>query len=449
VVIVGIALCLILSSFSLIARSESNSSGFTLPCVINTFGNAWDGLLAFDLEGNASYFVIADSNGTVLSLRESPGTNGYGPAYDIAANTLLFEGEPNEDEPNSAWPVWATHVWNLSSNTFEDFLNVLSEHDIQYDPVDNTFLTLQDYVRQIGQNLILMDKVLQVDASGKILWSWDTYDHVPLSEVSPYNETAVVNGQTVEDFTHANSLDWDYKDGIIYLNLRNTNTFYAINQTTAEVIWACGEFGNFTLLGSDGQPVASLWYGSHDLKEVAPDVFTLFNNDYANNTNFDDCRSSLMEITLNETTMTAHVDFNWEAPIQYWNAYGGANVVLPNGDFLGDFGDPTHQYTQNQPWDFNDSGAVFVEVNSADQLVRTFSFPVGWYVYRVEALTDVSPSISISPAPTSTVPAVAASSTLLSTIAAVDVAIVIVVVLAIAKLRNSSKATRTNSYELD
>ena len=67
-------------------------------------------------------------------------------------------------------------------------------------------------------------------------------------------------------------------------------------------------------------------------------------------------------------------------------------MLLPNGDFLGDFGDPTHQFPQNQlsdgTWGFNDTGAVFVEVNPAGQVVRTFTFPAGWWAYRVEAVTN-------------------------------------------------------------
>ena len=103
------------------------------------------------------------------------------------------------------------------------------------------FLTLQDYVRQVGNNSILMDKIIQVDPNGNILWSWDTYNYIPLSEASRFNETAELpDEQVVEDFTHANSIDWDYTNGIIYLNLRVTNTFYAINQTTGNIIWACG-----------------------------------------------------------------------------------------------------------------------------------------------------------------------------------------------------------------
>jgi hypothetical protein len=215
------------------------------------------------------------------------------------------------------------------------------------------------------------------------------------------------------DLTHANTLDWDYNNSIIYLNLRNTNTFYKINQTTGDIIWACGEFGNFTLLGADGQPLPSvngsppsLWYHCHDVKEVSPDVFLIFDNDYENNSNPDDCHSQILEVTLNETSMTAYVNWSWEAPIQYWNDYAGGALLLPNGDFMGDFGDPTHQLQQNsvngddQSWGFNDTGAVFVEVNSAGQVVRTWTFPVGWYVYRIEDITDPVSVVVSTPTPT-------------------------------------------------
>ena len=135
----------------------------------------------------------------------------------------------------------------------------------------------------------------------------------------------------------------------------------------------------------------------------------LFNNDFENNTNPDDCRSSLMEVTLNETSMTAYVNWSWEAPTSYWNYYAGSIVHLPNGDFIGDFGDPTHQFAQNElpdgSWSFDDTGAVFVEVNPAGHVVRTFTFPVGCYTYRVEAVTNMASIVftstsSATPTPT-------------------------------------------------
>ena len=135
-----------------------------------------------------------------------------------------------------AAPTYETHFWNLSTGAIEDFPNVIGEHDIQYDPVNNTFLTLQQYVQPVGNNLYLIDQIVELDANGNVLWTWNSYDHIPLSDASPFNETTTLNAQTVIDFIHANTLDWDYNDGIIYLNSRATDTFYKINETTGDII---------------------------------------------------------------------------------------------------------------------------------------------------------------------------------------------------------------------
>jgi hypothetical protein len=392
---------------------HGQTEAFTLPCTVSTTGSAWDGYLAFDLEygsgfmgvgGYNNYFVVSDTNGTVMCARASD--SSYGAAWNIAPDTLMFMGEPQAGGAASA-PLYATHFWNLSSGVTQDFPNVESEHDIQYDPINNTFLTLQQYIQPVGDNQYLIDKLVELDANGNTLWSWNPYDYLPLSDASPYNETSYYNGQTVIDFTHANTIVWDYNDSVIYVNFRNLNTFYKINETSGAIIWGCGEFGNFTLLGDDGQPLIganglppSLWYHCHTVEPVAPDVFMLFNNDFDNNTNQNDCRSSLMEITLNETSMTACANWSWEAPTSCWNEYGGSIIHLPNGDFMGAFGDPTHHYNYNElsngTWSFDDSGAVLVEVNPADQVVRTFTFPVGCYVYRIEAVTNPA-SITFAP----------------------------------------------------
>jgi len=368
----------------------------------------------------SNYLEVMKTDGTFLALRQSD--SGYGAAYNNATNILMFEGEPQEDGAPTS-PTYALHFWNLTSGKTQDFPNVIGEHDFQYDPINNTFLTLQQHIVQVGNAPVLCDEIVQLDPNGKVLWTWDTYGHIPLTEASLFGETSPINGTDVEDFTHANTLDWRYNNSIIYLNTRNTNTFYKINETTGNIIWACGEFGNFTLLGDNGQPLPSvnglppsLWYHCHEVKEVSPDVFLMFDNDYENNTNPNNCHSRIIEVTVNETSMTAYVSRSWEAPIAYWDTYGGAAVLLPNGDFLGDFGDPTHQFPQNsingqdQDWSFSDTGAVFVEVNPAGQVVRTFTFPVGCYVYRVETVNNPpvlvfqnptpAPSFYISPTPT-------------------------------------------------
>ena len=47
--------------------------------------------------GTGNYLVVMNTNGTLLSVRES--ASSYGPAYNIAPDTLMFEGEPQVDDP--------------------------------------------------------------------------------------------------------------------------------------------------------------------------------------------------------------------------------------------------------------------------------------------------------------------------------------------------------------
>ena len=355
----------------------SVASASTVPCTINTYGNAWNGTIAYALVGpNSGNVIIMNTDGQVLY--SVPINGSYGLVKYIAPDTLLYHGMPN----------FPTYIWNYVSNTTEEYPNIVGSHDVDYDPINNTFLTLWTYIRNVNGTNILFDKIVELDANGNVLWSWDTNGHIPLSEADPFNPTVQANvgsvvpfnatedvGQTLVDFTHANALIWDYNDSIIYLNLRHTNTFYKIDQNTGNIIWACGEFGNFTLLNEQGAAVSSLWYHSHDLEEIAPDVFTMFDNDFDNVTNPNDDRSEMMEVALNETTMKAQVTWSWEAPTSYWSQYFGSTYMLPNGDWLGDFGSNT------KPNDAN-IGAVLVEVSPTGQVVRTWAFPGGWGIYR-------------------------------------------------------------------
>ena len=383
---------LIISLSVFFSTLKIGSNQPVLPFTINTYGDAWDGNITFgaiQLNPNntnqviGSNLVIMSTDGQIHYLRQSTGQD-YWAIKNIAQDTLMFQGEPTTFTAND--PLSATHFWNYSSNITKGFPKVLSHHDVEYNPINNTFLTLQAYVRTVNNNSILFDKIEELDPTGKILWTWDTYDYIPLSEADPYNITATANGQPVIDFTHSNALQWDYNNSVIYLNIRHTNTFYKINQTNGNIIWGCGQFGNFTLLNENGTNATSLWYHSHDTTQIAPNTFTMFDNDFDNVTNPNDCRSRMIEVTLNETDMTAKVTWSWEAPIDFWTPYFGSVMVLPNGNVMGCFGTPTHQFTQNKPWDFNNTGAIIAEVTPEGKLVRTITFPVGWEIYRVQKI---------------------------------------------------------------
>ena len=395
-------------------RPDDAQPSFTVPVRIETFGSAWNGYLAFGLWYFAhgasnfsttpdSYLVVMTTNGQLLYLRTSrgfhPGTPGFSmPSYLIGSvyapikylgdDTLMFQGEP----------YTATHFWNMKTNTTTDFPYVNGHHDTIYNPHTGTFLTLRSYVRQIDGKNVLMDVVVELDSHGNQLWLWDTYQggHFSLKDASVCNATAVVNGQTVIDLTHANSLQWDFHTNIIYMNIRHLDTFCKIDKSTSnQTVWCVGRRGNFKLLGPNGEPVSSLWYHAHDVQEVAPDVFSMFDNDFANTTNpanpcpatFEETNghSRILMVTVNEQNMTAWTSWSWTAPRGDWSPYWGSVDRLPNGDWLGDFGSESHYLPGSaigSPLP-NSTGAVLVEVNPKGQVVRTYTFPYGWGIYRV------------------------------------------------------------------
>ncbi len=399
---------------------QVNSQAFTLPCTITTTGNAWNGELAFGLwnfptnGSSTTNLVVMKTDGTVEYVLQSnnPAPN-YEVAKNIAQNTLLYQADPVGGASSSV--MLATRIWNYVTNTTADYPNVYGHHDIEYNPINNTFLTFQEYVAPVNGTQTLFDTIVELDAQGNILWSWDTGAYLPISEADPFNATALYNGSTVNDFTHSNALQWDYNNNVVYLNVRHLNTFYKINMTNSKLIWACGEYGNFTLLSENGTAVKSLWYHSHGTYQVAPGVFEMFDNDFHNETNINDAHSRMIELTLNETSMMAKVNWEWVAPTSYFSFAFGSSYLLPNGNRLGTFGLYTHQRPENAPWNFTDTGAIVVEVDPLGNVVRTYTFPVGWAIYRVQVLNYPTvvppPTPTVTPTPTLPPPTTTSSPT--------------------------------------
>jgi hypothetical protein len=376
-----------------------------VPVTIQTYGNAWEGYLAFGLWNfsiNAvqgfslkpsAYIVVMTTKGQVLALRKAKGDINtanwmatYAPIKYLGADTLMFEGEPDT----------STHFWNLKTNETTDFPNIYGHHDMIFNPITGTFLTLWSSVRQIDGRNVLMDSIVELDSQGNVLWTWDTYSngHFGLKDECLCNDTTVDN-HTVIDLTHANSLQWDFKTNIIYMNMRALDTFCKIDKTTNQTIWCLGRRGNFKLLGPDGKQVPSLFYHAHDVQERQPDVFSMFDNDFDNTTNatnpcpalYEDtnAHSRMLEITVNEQNMTAWTSWSWTAPRTDWTPFWGSLDPLPNGDWIGGFGSMSHFVPGSgiiSPLP-SSTGAVLVEVNQSGQVVRTYTFPYGWGIYRV------------------------------------------------------------------
>ena len=120
-------------------------------------------------------------------------------------------------------------------------------------------------------------------------------------------------------------------------------------------------------------------------------------------TGTENAHSRILEITLDKENRTARESWSWSAPVEYWSQVWGDADRLPNGNRIGVFG------TQQKPYN-STIGAILVEVDPQGNIVRTYTFPRGWGIYRVEEMPMLTlpsnptptPSASSLPIPTPT-----------------------------------------------
>ncbi len=268
-----------------------------------------------------------------------------------------------------------TMIWNMFTDTVQ-LLDFHGHHDIEYNYANNTFLTIVDYFVEIEGLSCRYDRIVEYDFDGTEVWSVDTQPFITLDQVCPDCPSTLH-----VDAVHGNTVFYDIDEDVIYFNARNTNTFYKIDHKTGELLWALGQYGDFALYNIHGNPRDILWYHSHSLEKVDDNTFILFDNDLHNQTNPINDRSRLVEITINETTMTANESWVWSAPAEYHSRIWGDADRLPNGNRLGTFGFINHP----EPGDT--LGGRLVEVTDAGEIVWELNLPYTDYilgVYRTE-----------------------------------------------------------------
>jgi hypothetical protein len=111
--------------------------------------------------------------------------------------------------------------------------------------------------------------VQEIDVrSGKVLFEWHSFDHVPVEESYTPGPSSAGN----VDYFHLNSVAVD-QDGHLLVSARNTCTVYKVDRTNGSVIWRLGgkksdfEFG----------PGAAFTY-QHDARSHVDGTLTVFDN---------------------------------------------------------------------------------------------------------------------------------------------------------------------------
>jgi hypothetical protein len=169
--------------------------------------------------------------------------------------------------------------------------------------------------------------------TGKVLFQWNSADHVPYSQSEqPLPATA----STPWDWFHINAVHLA-ADGNLLIDARDTWTAYKVSRRTGDIVWQLGgKDSGFTLRAAPGQTLdnaGELFAWQHDPEQIGPDLYTFFDNESAGTPELPYSRAIV--VRLDERARTATLIRSYAQPEGLVAASQGNAQRLPGGLFVG------------------------------------------------------------------------------------------------------------------
>lgn len=147
---------------------------------------------------------------------------------------------------------------------------------ISYQPREHVDLTA--FGDNGGPDDTVIDaEVQEINPAGEAVWTWNSSDHIGLSETGRWWPTAL--NSNPRDIVHMNAIE-PVGDDAILISLRHTDAVYKIDKTTGNVIWKLG--GTWTpksLTVADDPQGAYPLGGQHDVRLQPDGTITIHDND--------------------------------------------------------------------------------------------------------------------------------------------------------------------------
>ena len=290
--------------------------------------------------GDPELFVVTRllENGTFLGLLRGQG-------YDINAHNFDLNGE---------------QFWSSPQRVQREILPFEKDSDIHFiGLVKETYLnavpTIEPFASQFADAGLdsvnwYSDAIVEWDENGQEVWRWSCKDHFSFEDIDPnYSLNGIdhiIDGSKDLDWTHCNSIFFDYEESVLYLSTRHLSRITKIDYPSGEVVWNLGKdftsgqiiFGND--LGLSGQ---------HSFEKLDNGNFIMYDNG-----NFDNPElTRALEISIDDDNLTYNIE---------WEHY------LPSDLFTHKWGDADRLINGNTLITAGASGAL-IEVDSLNNLV--------------------------------------------------------------------------------
>jgi hypothetical protein len=177
-----------------------------------------------------------------------------------------------------------------------------------------------------ARGFVLAGLAQEIDvATGRLLFQWDSLDHVPLTET----QAALQGGGTRVrpfDYFHINSIA-PMPDGSLLISARNTCTVYRVARPAGTVIWRLGGRNSSFAMGP-----GTRFYWQHDARPHGPQDLTLFDDGAAP---AKERQSRALQLHLDTAAMRATLTRAYRHPKLLAIAMGNMQVLPGGGVFVG------------------------------------------------------------------------------------------------------------------
>ncbi len=211
--------------------------------------------------------------------------------------------------------------------------------------------------------------VQEIDiATGKVLFEWNSEDHVPFSASE---QPLPSSPDQPWDWFHINAVHLD-TDGNLLIDARDTWTTYKVDRQTGKILWQLGgKNSSFALRTASGQVLDSageLFAWQHDPEALGHGIYTWFDNESSGNPLLPYSRA--ITVKLDERTRVATLIASDDQPEGLSaSSQGNAQTTSGGGLFVG--------------WG---SLPYFSQFDRAGHLIYNAQFPVGVNTYRAYLL---------------------------------------------------------------
>lgn len=256
--------------------------------------------------GNAPFAIVIDSRGAPVWWRKAVGVSTAANALPLPGGTIGFwHGDVVRGEATANGVFERFSLGGVTERQYRATGGYTDLHEAEVGSDGNLFL-ISDVQRSrvdLGSlggapDASVVDNVIEeVDAAGRVVWSWSAADHIPVGWASRwYPVLKATSGSDPIDLFHMNSIE-STSDGSLIVSFRHLDSVVKIRKSDGAILWKLGgtQAPQSLAVSGDSFPQGATFGGQHDARIFTDRTMTVFDN--GSNTNGASYRNRAPRVT--------------------------------------------------------------------------------------------------------------------------------------------------------